>query len=70
MQQAEKCIKEGVEHLRKTIDLFDKASKHYSVGESNGKSDKENEKNVRESMYRLFYALDLISDIVENDLDE
>ena len=70
MQQAEKCIKEGVEHLRKTIDLFKKANEHYSKGESNGKCDKENINNVTQSLYELSDAYDFVSDIVENDLDE
>ena len=70
MQQAEKCIKEGVEQLRKTIDLFKKANEHYSKGESNGKCDKENINNVAQSLYELSDAYDFVSEIVENDLDE
>ena len=70
MQQAEKCIKEGVEYLRKTIDLFKKANEHYSKGESNGKCDKENINNVTQSLYELSDAYDFVADIVENDLDE
>ena len=68
MNQAEKSIKEGVEHLRKTIDLFKKANEHYSKGESNGKCDKENEHNVTQALYELSDAYDFVSDIVENDL--
>jgi len=70
MQQAEKCIKEGVEHLRKTIDLFKQANVHYSKGESNRKCDKENIRNIEMAIHGLLDSYDCVADIVENDLDE
>lgn len=70
MQQAEKCIKEGIEHLRKTIDLFKQAREHYFKGESNNKCDIINCSNTEMSIRKLNEAYDFVADIVENDLDE